>query len=211
MKFLRRFLKQFDISNNSKVTFDNPRPDQQKLFIPLGQLTLFDDFLKIENYPFKPSIAYKQNIFKSAEMDDIDFRSYPPNFRIENELIFLPKSQNNEIELFAKRNTIKTVQRPPIWSWLLEPFLDTEYTQGTDQKLMENLSEYGLSVDQISLLRAEVESQMLQYNFDTMLWEWVSFDTSDVLRAMRPKYKKNEFESFYKRVMKVALLTKQTD
>ncbi|MFZ4930399.1 DUF7079 family protein [Chryseobacterium sp. Mn2064] len=202
-----KFFKIFNQSNSTRTR----KSDPQELLIPLGQFSISHNSLIIENYPFKPSIAYQKSIFKPEEIDDIDFSSYPPTFRIQNELIFLPKSQKKEIEDFAIQNNIKTIKRPPIWEWLLEPFLDNEYTWETDQNLMKNLGEYGLSVHQVSLLRAEVESQMLQYNFDTMLWEWVAFDASDVLRAMRPKYKKNEFESFYKRVMKVALLTKQTD
>ena len=43
-----------------------------------------------------------------------------------------------------------------------------------------------------------------------MLWEWGGFDASDVLRAMRAKYKKEEFGDFYRRVMEIALLTKKT-
>jgi hypothetical protein len=62
----------------------------------------------------------------------------------------------------------------------------------------------------VKSLRAEVENQMLKYNFDTMLWEWGGFGASDVLRAMRTKYNKNEFSDFYERVMKTALLTKET-
>lgn len=52
---------------------------------------------------------------------------------------------------------------------------------------------------------------MLKYNFDTMLWEWGGFDASDVLRAMRTKYRKEEFEDFYRRVMEIALLTKKLE
>jgi hypothetical protein len=59
-------------------------------------------------------------------------------------------------------------------------------------------------------LRAEVEIQMLKYNFDTMLWEWGGFSACDVLRAMRTKYNENEFREFYKRVMKIALLNEKT-
>ena len=104
--------------------------------------------------------------------------------------------------------SIKTTKRPNIWGWILEPFLDTEFTAETDQRLTRLLESYGMTVENVQYLRAEVATQMVKYNFDTMLWEWVSFNASDVLRAMRVKYNKKEFRDFYKRVMEIALLTK---
>ncbi|RTZ50473.1 hypothetical protein EJ377_07095 [Chryseobacterium arthrosphaerae] len=175
----------------------------------MGQLSFADDSLTIKNYPFEPSIAYRQNTFPSEQIDDIDFTSSPPTCRIGNELLFLSVEQKTELEKFAGRNNIKTVKRPMIWEWILEPFLDTEFTPETDQKLTEILAKFGLTAEQVQNLRAEVETQMLKYNFDTMLWEWCGFDASDVLRAMRTKYQKTEFEDFYQRVMEIALLTEK--
>ena len=98
-----------------------------------------------------------------------------------------------------------------IWGWILEPFLDTEFTAETDQRLTNLLGSYGLTTDQVKSLRKEVESQMLKYNFDTMLWEWGGFDALDVLKAMRTKYNKTEFKDFYGRVMEIALLTRKSE
>ena len=183
----------------------------KELLVSIGQLAIGDDFLKIENYPFEPSIAYRQSVFKIDQIDDIDFKSYPPTFRIGNELIFLPSEKKVELEDFAKKNNIKTVERPMIWNWILEPFLDTELTTDTDQRLTKLLENYSLTTDQVKSLREEVEIQMLKYNFDTMLWEWEGLDASDVLLAMRTKYKKSEYVDFYSRVMKIALLTKKAE
>ena len=191
--------------------FSTSKSEVKELLVSMGQLTIGDDFLKIENYPFEPSIAYRQTIFKTDQIDDIDFKSYPPTFRIGNELIFLTAQRKVELEEFAKKNNIKTVERPMIWGWILEPFLDTEFTTETDQRLKKLLENYGLTNDQVKSLRAEVETQMLKYNFDTMLWEWGGLDAPDVLRAMRTKYKKDEYEDFYRRVMEIALLTKKTE
>lgn len=191
--------------------FSTSKSEVKELLVSMGQLTIGDDFLKIENYPFQPSIAYRQTNFKTSQIDDIDFKSYPPTFRIGNELIFLTSEKKAELEEFAKKNNIKTVERPMIWSWILEPFLDTDFTTETDQRLTKLLENYGLTTDQVKSLRAEVESQILKYNFDTMLWEWGGLDASDVLKAMRTKYDKDEYQDFYKRAMKIALLTKKSD
>lgn len=113
-----------------------------------------------------------------------------------------------ELQMFTEKHNILTVERPRIWEWTLEPFLDTEYTDDTDKWLTCLLEAFGLTPEKITALWAEVETQMLKYNFDTMLWEWVILNDSDVLRAMRTKYNANEFQEFYSRVMDIALLKK---
>jgi hypothetical protein len=211
MEFIKRLFKTNKRPSDSWTMFSTSKSEVKELLVSTGQLTIGDDFLKIENYPFEPSIAYRQTIFKTNQIDDIDFKSYPPTFRVGNELIFLTSEKKIELEEFATKNNIKTVERSWIWDWILEPFLDTEYTTETDERLTKLLESYGLTTDQVKSLRAEVETQMLKYNFDTMLWEWGGFNASDVLRAMRTKYKKDEYQDFYRRVMEIALLTKKTD
>jgi hypothetical protein len=211
MEFIKRLFKTNKRPSDSWAMFSTSKTEVKELLVSMGQLTIGDDFLKIENYPFEPSIAYKQTIFKTNQIDDIDSKSYPPTFRVGNELIFLTSEKKIELGEFATKNNIKTVERSWIWDWILEPFLDTEFTNETDQRLTKLLESYGLTKDQVKSLRAEVETQMLKYNFDTMLWEWGGFGASDVLKAMRTKYKKGEYEDFYRRVMEIALLIKKTD
>lgn len=198
-------------SRKNWTMFSTSKSEVKELLVSMGQLTIGEDFLKIENYPFEPSIAFGQAIFNSNQIDDIDFRSYPPTFRVGKELIYLTSDKKMELEEFAKRNKIKTIERPMIWDWILEPFLDTEFTTETDERLRNLLESYGLTSDQVKSLREEVETQMLKYNFDTMIWEWGGFDALDVLKAMRTKYKKEAFNDFYRRVMDIALLTKETN
>lgn len=210
MEFLKRLFKTNKRPSDSWTMFSTSKTEVKELLVSMGQLTIGDDFLKIENYPFEPSIAYRQNIFKTNQIEDIDFKSFPPTFRVGNELIYLTSERKVELEEFAKRNNIKTIERPMIWGWILEPFLDIEFTTETDQRLTKLLESYGLTTDQVKALRTEVETQMLKYNFDTILWEWGGFDALDVLKAMRTKYKKVEFDDFYRRVMEIAL-TKKTN
>jgi hypothetical protein len=211
MEFIKRLFKANKKPSDNWTMFSTSKKEVSELLVSMGQLTIGDDFLKIENYPFEPSIAYGQKIFKTDQIDDIDFQSYPPTFRVGNELIFLKSEKKVELQEFATKNNIKTIERSWIWDWILEPFLDTEYTAETDQRLTKLLESYGLTTDHVKSLRAEVEIQMLKYNFDTMLWEWGGFGASDVLKAMRTKYKKDEYEDFYRRVMEIALLTKKTN
>jgi hypothetical protein len=107
---------------------------------------------------------------------------------------------------FATVNHVPIVERADIWDWLLEPFLDTEYSEETHQKLNILLAKYGLTEDKVTEIRLEVKTQMLKYNFDTMLWDWTHLGAYDALSAMRTKYNHDQFADFYHRVMDIALL-----
>ncbi|MBK6963192.1 MAG: hypothetical protein IPH20_04440 [Bacteroidales bacterium] len=211
MEFIQRLFKTNIKPDDNWTMFRTSKNEVNEMLVSMGQLTIGDTFLIIENYPFEPSIAYSQTKFTADQIDELDCKSYPPTIRIKDELIFLPTEKKNELEDFAEKNKISIVERPMIREWILEPFLDTEFTAGSDQRLTSLLGKSGLTADQVSSLRAEVETQMLKYNFDTMLWEWGGLGASDVLRAMRTKYNKDEFKDFYKRVMEIALLTPKSD
>jgi len=195
----------------SWTPFSTSKKEIEEMLVSMGQVIVGDDFLKIENYPFEPSIAFKQTIFKPHEIDEIDFKSYLPTIRIKDELIFLPSEKRSELENLGKRNKINIVERLGIWNAILEPFLDTEFTNEAGKRTSQFLENYGLTNEQVKTLRKEVELQMLKYNFDTTLWEWVDLNASDVLRAMMPKYNKEEFKNFYEQVMTIALLPKKSD
>lgn len=177
-----------------------------ELLINLGQADIKSEFIILHNYPFKPSIAYQHKILNAKEIKDIDLKATPLTIRVADELIFISVNHKLELENFANTNQIQLIERPDIWSWILEPFLDTEYTEKNHLWISNQLQKHGLEPEKIAELRNEVEEQMLKYNFDTMLWEWCYFDASDVLRAMRTKYNEEEFERFFNRVMNIALL-----
>src|SRR5690606_30224193 len=156
----------------SKTSAPAPKPAEPSpsaatarvMLVSIGELTVGNDFLNIEGYPFEPSIAYRQPIIKANEIDEIDSLSYPPTIKVGNELIFLTREKVKELEAFALRNHIDIVPRPAIWSWILEPFLDSEYTPEAEEKAMEFLGNFGLTAEQIKSLRSEVEAQMISYN-----------------------------------------------
>lgn len=211
MEFIKRFFKRNNTPARNQALFGSSKSELKELLVSIGDLTVGNDFLKIDKYPFEPSIAYRQPIIKANQIDELNSLSYPPTIKVGNELIFLTREKKDELEAFATRNNVAIVVRPVIWTWILEPFLDTEYTPETDEKAMDFLGNYGLTAEQVKSLRTEVQTQMIKYNFDTMLWEWGSFDTSDVLKAMRTKYDKETYEAFYNRAMEIALLTNKTE
>lgn len=210
MNFFKWIFGTSEKPTDSWTMFSSSKEEVNDLLVSSGQLRIEGDYLQIDAYPFQPSIAYGQSKISSSLIDEIDIESYPPTIRVKDELIFLTSEKRDELKEFALRHNLKVVKRPNIWGWILEPFLDTEFTNETDIRLTRLLGEYGLTKETVTSIRKEVKTQMLKYNFDTMLWEWGALGAEDVLKAMRTKYDENGFKEFYDRVMKIALSTKKT-
>jgi hypothetical protein len=197
-----------DKTDNAWTMFSTSKKEVGELLVDLGQVTIGQDTISFVDYPFEPSKAFKQATFRPSDIDDIDPTGYPPTIKVGDELLFVSAKQKDELIKFVSDNNIKTVDRLDIWSWILEPFLDTEFTTKTDQRLTNLLENCGLKPEKVKSLRAEVETQMLKYNFDTLLWEWGGLGLSDVLRAMRTKYDIEQYREFYKKAMEIALTNK---
>ena len=209
MNFFKKIFGTSEKSTESWTMFSTSKKEVNDLLVSSGQIKIERDYIQINGYPFQPSIAYGQIKILVNLIDDIDIESYPPTVKIKDELIFLTSEKRDELKEFARRNGLKIVKRPDIWGWILEPFLDTEFTKETNERLIRLLNEYGLKKETIDSIRTEVKIQMIKYNFDTMLWEWGGLGAEDVLKAMRTKYSKDDFNEFYGKVMKLALSTKK--
>lgn len=169
----------------------------------IGKSEINEDEIRISQYPFKPSIVYPNMIIKANQIDAICWDSYPPAIKVKDEYIFISREHSEILKQFVVRNKVNTFKTIWVWQWLLEPYLDTEYTQETDLRLNELLNKGGISNDEINSIRNEVKDQMMKYNFDTMLWEWGGLGLEDVLAAMRAKYNKVKFDDFFKRAMEI--------
>ncbi|NJM90271.1 MAG: hypothetical protein HC847_27170 [Hydrococcus sp. RU_2_2] len=141
----------------------------------------------------------------SGDIVNICIKSAPPTIRVNNELIFVSAKYRQELSDFAERNKIPLSDRVELWDWILEPFLDTEFTDEHKERLYGILEKYDLNRQSVDHLREIVKEQMMKYNFDTMLWEWGMFGALDVLQAMKPKLNTEDFNSFYNQVMEIAL------
>lgn len=204
MKFLKAFfnkakhLRKGAFFNSSQIEMDN-------FLCGIGESEILESEIRITDYPFKPSQAYPSRIFQASEIDAISFNSYPPLLKVNDEVIFISREHSNSLKLFITRNQVSTFEPTRNWSRILEPFLDTEYTPSNHDKILQLLSANNILENELILIREEVRSQMLKYNFDTMLWEWGDLALSDVLAAMRVKYNEEDFQDFFKRAMEIQL------
>lgn len=204
------------MSKNSNYTFTSKwkpfttsKEELRKMMADIGEFKFEANHILINNYIFKPSTLVIQ--IKATDIKNIALQSTPPTIRVRDELYFISASLKNDLALFAYTHNIPTVDRIDIWSWIAEPFLDTEYTDDTHIRLNNLLLEYGLTNNEVYDLRKNIETQMLKYNFDTMLWEWVHLGLYDVLKAIRPKYSSIDFHEFYKKAMQIALRAEEKE
>lgn len=185
--------------------FGSTELEMKLFFVDLGQVTFYADSLALNNYPFDNSFLSGNSTISSKNILNICIKSAPPTIRVDNELIFISAKNKQELAEFADRNKISLSDRVDLWDWILEPFLDTEFTDEHKERIYKLLEKYELSRQTVDHIRETVKGQMMKYNFDTMLWEWGMFGALDVLQAMRPKLSSRDFNSFYKQVMEIAL------
>jgi hypothetical protein len=208
MKFLKKILN-LGKQSITGAFFSSSEYEIKNLICGIGESEILNSKIKISKYPFEPSFVFPEKEIDAAEIKSISWNSYPPLIRIDNEVIFISREYSDDLKQFAHRNKIETFESTMNWDWLLEPYVDTEYTDEIDLRLTDLLSKNGIYKEEIDIIRDEVKEQMFKYNFDTMLWEWGGLGLSDVLAAMRVKYNKEQFANFYDRAMEIQLRTKQ--
>lgn len=186
--------------------FFGASPSELRQFsVGLGKVSITNEAIRFENYPFESSIASVKGMISSEDILNICTNAFPPTVRVGNELLFISAEHKQDLSSFAIKNNLPPINRPELWDWILEPFLDTEFSEESKEQTYTLLAEYALTRREVDELRNKVDRQMMKYNFDTMLWEWGMFSALDVLLAMRPKLKKADFRHFYDQVMEIAI------
>lgn len=176
----------------------------------IGKSKITENEIEIYDYPFEPSIAYPKKTIKSSEIDFVSTDFGICKLYVADDIIFVSAERKKELKKFVEKNRIRLTENSWNWDWILEPYLDTEFTKDNEQRVLERLIENGINENEVDQIRAEVGKQMYKYNFDTMLWDWCSLGLTDVLSAMRAKYDKNEFRDFYKRAIEIDKRNKNT-
>ncbi len=196
--------------NFQRNFFNSTGYEMKNLLCGIGKSKITENKIEISDYPFEPSIAYPNRIIKANEIDSLSVDYGTCKIYISNDIIFVSAEKKEELKEFAKINKINLTKHSWNWDWILEPYLDTEFTQENEQRVLERLAENGIENKEVNQIRDEVGIQMFKYNFDTMLWNWCSLGLIDVLSAMRTKYNRNEFREFYKRAIEIDKRNKNT-
>lgn len=171
------------------------------------------DSIEFENYPFAPASVASGKRLPHALIRDVDVSASPPEIRTQQgETLFVSAVQREAFQAAVHSAAIPTQKRFDVWDNLLEPFLDTEFTQSAHYRTIESLCSRGFTEDEIVQIRSRVERPMIHYNFDVPRWEWVSLRLFDLLSAFQPRCplwtwidpRVNRFQRFYWDAMRIA-------
>lgn len=179
--------------------------EMKNLLCGIGHSEILKDQIKFSEYPFEPAKVYPNGVIDASEVEWICVDASPPKLKLGNDILFISAEFKEPLTDFGKRNGIKLVACRWNWDWILEPYLDTEFTAENKKRTNELLLGAGFELNEIEAIRQEVGDQMYKYNFDTMLWDWCSLGLSDVLSAMRAKYNETQFRDFYAQAMEIEL------
>ena len=174
-----------------------------KVLCGIGKSEIRENEIYISEYPFEPSVAYPNKLIKATDIISISADFGFCKIYVDNDIVFVTSEQKTELLKFAEKNKITLKKHSWNWDWILEPYLDTEFTADTEKRIEKCLTKVGIDKIETDKIRNEVGKQMDKYNFDTMLWDWCSLGLSDVLSAMRVKYDRIEFKEFYKRAIEI--------
>ncbi|MBW2960552.1 hypothetical protein [Mesonia aestuariivivens] len=183
--------------------FNSSNYEMNNLLCGIEKSEIQENEIYISEYPFEPSVAYPHKLINAKNINFISAYFGLCRIYVDHDILFVTAEQKTELLKFAENNGIKLKKHSRNWEWILEPYLDTEFTTEDEKRVERLLTEVGIDKIETEKIRKEVGKQMYKYNFDTMLWDWCSLGLCDVLSAMRVKYNKIEFRDFYKRAIEI--------
>jgi hypothetical protein len=139
-----------------------------------------------------------------------DFQEFSVWKDVCNELLakpFPPQSSSSDFSADdIERDSRVSFAKLSNWEIVCQEILDTEYSHVYYQKCYDELRRRGKSEREIFEMRRCAWYTAGWFNFPMMLWDWVSLDESDILRAIELLYDKKqiskeqriEFEDFVK-------------
>jgi len=181
------------------TTLSQVRPDTSKVTFD-GQALRFSD------YPFRPASVFPSGAVTAGQVAEVNLES-PSQVRLKSgEILFVGHSDKSALLSFVNRFDVPRRRRLAVWGALLNPFVDTTFTQSEIDGEFHWLESLGLDRETVTRWRREVTIAMVAYNFGTMLWDWAGLGLYDVLRAQQAHVGRSEFARFHARAMTLAAL-----
>lgn len=182
-------------------------------------ITFLDDEVGFTGYPFVPATVYPSGYVPHNAIKEVVVTGSPPEIRtVEDEVLFVERSRMDELIQCARRANIPIVGRVDVWSLILDPFVDTQFTEEEKARSDRQLEECGIRRKECEGLRNRVAPAMTAYNFDSGLWDWSHLGLYDLLCALSGilsgaahKLEKRKMKRFYWKAMAIAARGKQTE
>lgn len=123
----------------------------------------------------------------AADIRDADPAAFPPEIRTRTGLtLFVSAKQRDELTEFCTANAIPITHRVDVWADLLEPYLDTEFSEAAQQATVARLARAGIPAAEVASIRARVGPVVHAYN--VKVWEWVHLGLCDLLEAATTRF-----------------------
>ncbi len=168
------------------------------------QLITGEDYIEIENYPFRVSSIGHGGRIPIADITEVLPDRSPPEMVIRgNEVIFLDVQHQEELLAWSRTCSVPISQRLDLWAMINEPFLDTIHPSTQVEQVKQILISNQIKEVEIEGIRGKVGETLLIYN--TVLWEWHHLGHYDVLLSRKKYSLQGLRESFYWWTMKIAL------
>jgi predicted metal-dependent HD superfamily phosphohydrolase len=138
-----------------------------------------------------------------GDLREVRCARFPPEIVLASgEVLFVAKREEAALDLFARVHGVPRVDRHDTWADLLEPYLDTDFSEEQQARTLERLAASGFPREEVAAIRALVGEPTLSYN--SALWDWAHLGHLDVLAAMQAALPASELAAFYWRSMEIA-------
>lgn len=151
----------------------------------MNKIFFDQDNVIFKSYPFPGASVFPSGSVPYSNIRDVDPSTAPPEIRLHTgETLFIPADLREEFEAAITKHKLKVYKRVDVWEFLLEPFLDTNFTKEESEQTFKKLEEVGVSRKEAKRIRLKVGLKMFAYN--SIHWDWVHLGLSDLLDAYLP-------------------------
>lgn len=178
----------------------------------LPPITITETGIQFQSYPFSAASVYGGGLLAWERVREIGVCASPPELRThQGEVLFVAGSQQDELLSAAQQHALPCIQRADVWSWLLEPFLDSEFDAASRAATDALLAASGMLPHESAALRERFAPLMSAYNFGGGRWAWAHLGLYDLLLASQLAVRgelrcelADDFRTLYWQAMQIA-------
>ncbi len=168
--------------------------------------------VRFRRYPYSAASVYPNGSVDTDSIREVIPSAAPPEIRtVKGEVLFVPAAEETEFEQWAIDVGVPVVERVDVWGLILEPFVDTEFTEERSEHVFSLLEKEGIARHFCWGIRQSVREMMYAYNILSGLWDWCHLGLSDLLNAFlgrvcgyRFRLTAKEFHVAYWEAMRIA-------
>ncbi len=163
--------------------------------------------ITLKDYPFP--VTKTRTINQKDIIAFVDW--FPPAIITkQEEILFIPRTQIELLVEFTDQHKIHKDDTIDVWSLILDPFLDTEFSAESTENTIRLIESLGIVRKETLAFRKQLEKPMLLHTMLT--WEWQHYGFYDLLTVMKKHYqikmmfnRQKKWLAFYQHAITVAL------